>query len=121
MAQSAAQSKEEILNCITKTDARIAQNLKHYRQKHGLTQHHVAKLLCCTLQQVQKYENNINRISTARLIIFARALGLQPHIFYDATCTPPLKKPQTLQDSIKNLSPTKQHILLTLSQELHYL
>ncbi len=100
----------------------IARNVKHYRQFKGLTQLQTAELLGCTIQQVQKYENNVNRISTARLIILARAFNLPLHQFYTKPISPltPENTPVLLGECLSHLTSQKRQLLLNLAQELIY-
>lgn len=54
----------------------VAKKCRQLRQDIGLTQTAVAKEIGVTMQQVQKYEWNINRMSVGRCMQFAEALGV---------------------------------------------
>ncbi len=56
----------------------------HLRRKVlGLSQKDIAAMLGLTFQQVQKYENGINRIGASRLWDFSRILGVDVQFFYE--------------------------------------
>ncbi len=63
-------------------DQRIGRNLRAARHAAGLSQTALAQELGVTFQQVQKYENGVNRISAATLFAAARALGLGVDAFF---------------------------------------
>jgi len=56
-------------------DRKIGALLRERRQRLGMSQKCLAKLLGVTFQQVQKYENGTNRITLARAADAARHLG----------------------------------------------
>lgn len=105
------------INALNRT---IAANIKYYRGLHQLTQLDISEILGCTVQQVQKYENNINRISVASLVILARTLSLQPHHFYlpQRSLHPKNTPTEDLTAYLPHLTPEKQTILLNLATEL---
>ena len=50
----------------------------------GMSQTKLAEAVGVTFQQVQKYENGVNRISASRLQQLARALGVEVEFFFAA-------------------------------------
>lgn len=64
-------------------DAEIGQRLRQARLVENLTQDGLAKKLGISFQQVQKYENGTNRVSSSRLWTMSRVLGLPITYFYD--------------------------------------
>ena len=63
-------------------DIHIGKRLKLRRQILQLSQQQLGEMLGLTFQQVQKYENGINRISGSRLWDFACVLGDDVNFFY---------------------------------------
>ena len=64
-------------------DTQIGQRLKEARRAQGLSQTLLAHALGITFQQIQKYENGINRVSAARLYDIAQVLGMPITYFYE--------------------------------------
>ena len=57
-------------------DVHVGQRVRMYRISSGLSQTDLAKQLGLSFQQVQKYENGINRIGAGRLFDIARLLNV---------------------------------------------
>ena len=57
-------------------DYHIGQQIKIARIAAGMTQEQLGKAIGVTFQQVQKYENGLNRISGSRLQLIADALNV---------------------------------------------
>ncbi|MCS6780987.1 MAG: helix-turn-helix domain-containing protein, partial [Geminicoccaceae bacterium] len=55
-------------------DRRIGERIRLRRTELGLTQEQLASALGISYQQVQKYENGVNRISASRLAEIAQRL-----------------------------------------------
>lgn len=64
-------------------DTEIGQRLRQARLVENMTQDDLAKKLGISFQQVQKYENGTNRVSSSRLWAVSRVLGLPITYFYD--------------------------------------
>lgn len=64
-------------------DAEIGRRLRQARLVENLTQDGLAQKLGISFQQVQKYENGTNRVSSSRLWAISRVLGLPITYFYD--------------------------------------
>ena len=60
----------------TKTDVFVGCRIRAVRKDLGLSQSTIAGMLDVTFQQIQKYENGMNRISAGRLYELATALKL---------------------------------------------
>jgi transcriptional regulator with XRE-family HTH domain len=58
----------------TAVDAYIGAQMRERRSALGLTQGALGKKLGVSFQQVQKYENGVNRVSAARLFEICKAL-----------------------------------------------
>jgi len=56
----------------------IGQNLTKARERAGYKLKDLAELVGVTYQQVQKYEKGKNRLTAAKLVMFARALLVEP-------------------------------------------
>jgi len=57
-------------------DALLGGNIKKYRLQRGLTLSEFARQLEVSFQQIQKYEQGINRVGAGRLSEIARILGV---------------------------------------------
>ena len=63
-------------------DAEIGKRLRQARLVENLTQGGLAQKLGISFQQVQKYENGTNRVSSSRLWAIAQVLGLPMEYFF---------------------------------------
>lgn len=63
---------------LKEMDRAIGHQLRRYRQLRGLSQAGLGHAIGVSFQQIQKYENGVNRITAARLVLLSRALGLEP-------------------------------------------
>ena len=66
-------------------DQAIGANVRRVRLLRGISQTELGKVADVTFQQVQKYENGLNRISAGNLVLFARALGVSIASLFDGT------------------------------------
>lgn len=74
-------------------DIQLGKKLRQLRNIKGVSQDALAKESGITFQQVQKYEKGINRISTSRLLDFAKILETDISFFFkDITTERPSKK-----------------------------
>jgi transcriptional regulator with XRE-family HTH domain len=64
-------------------DVHVGIRLKQRRLALGMSQEALADAVGLTFQQIQKYENGINRVAASRLWELARALGVTVGFFYD--------------------------------------
>lgn len=64
-------------------DGELGLRLRQARLAANLTQHGLAEKIGISFQQLQKYENATNRISSSRLLSVADALGLPIGYFFD--------------------------------------
>ena len=83
-------------------DRHIGARLREQRLLLGLTQQQVAELAGITHQQAQKYESGAERISAGRLLVLARALGVEPGHFFEGLgpgvpARPPARRRQVLE------------------------
>lgn len=66
----------------TDADVSIGQRVKMQRSLLGWSQEKLADALGITFQQVQKYENGVNRIAASRLFEMAQVMGVAVSSFY---------------------------------------
>jgi transcriptional regulator with XRE-family HTH domain len=66
-------------------DMVVSLNIRIQRLAKGLSQTEVADKLGVTFQQVQKYENGVNRIGCGRLFQMARILGVHVMDLFDGS------------------------------------
>lgn len=64
-------------------DIHVGHRVRLRRNTLGLSQEDVAKHLGVTLQQVQKYERGLNRISASNLLILGRVLNVDVQFFFN--------------------------------------
>ena len=69
-------------NKIRKIDTLISWNFKMLRLQRGITQKQVADAIGVSVQQVQKYESGVNRISSGTLQAIADLLGVNVTRFF---------------------------------------
>ena len=67
----------------TELDAEIGRRLRKARISYNLTQTDLAQRLGISFQQVQKYENGTNRVSSSRLYMIADVLNLEMIYFFE--------------------------------------
>lgn len=97
---------------ITNLDVLIGEKIITARKAHKLTRKDLAHKLHITHQQLQKYENGINRISASRLSEIAKILKLDINYFYDSS-----EKTNSLrEDGTKYITEDSKEIALLLSQ-----
>ncbi len=64
-------------------DVHVGARLRQRRTLLGMTQTNLGKALGVGFQQVQKYENGMNRISASRLFALSRLLDVPVEYFFD--------------------------------------
>lgn len=64
-------------------DQHVGRKLKQARQLRSLSQNELAKQLNLSFQQVQKYENGVNRISASKLFEIGQVLDAPIDYFFD--------------------------------------
>jgi transcriptional regulator with XRE-family HTH domain len=69
----------------TDLDRCIGRRIRLHREKRGFTQQELAKPIGVTFQQIQKYENAVNRISASRLFAVAEVLNVPLMAFFHST------------------------------------
>ncbi len=90
------------LNTIPDIEQRVCENLKRFRKSCGLSQKELAEKLDVSFQQVQKYENGINRISAGKLHELSNIFDLPISIFFSENPADDLMS-LTLKQSQKNM------------------
>jgi len=88
MAKTGTQ-KPSTARAPTTIDKQIGARLRVLRHAAGLSQTELANVGGITFQQVQKYENGVNRLSSGRLHQFAAALGTTPAYLIGGTVQKP--------------------------------
>jgi len=71
------------MGVASELDGEIGQRLRRARLSKGLTQQGLAEKIGISFQQVQKYENGSNRISSSRLLGIVGSLGIPITYFFD--------------------------------------
>lgn len=73
-------SDERLANAV---DEHIGKRVKTRRLQIDLSQEKLADLVGVTFQQIQKYENGVNRVAASRLWEMAKALGVPVAYFFE--------------------------------------
>lgn len=68
---------------VTQQDRTVGRRIQVLRKSKGLTQTALGRAIGVTFQQIQKYENGMNRIGASRLSDIARVLEVSVSSFYD--------------------------------------
>ncbi len=76
-------------------DKYVGDKIFTLRLAQGLSRQQLSKIIGVTHQQLQKYEQGKNRISIGRLILIAKALGVEMSYFYEGLDAAPQKEQVT--------------------------
>jgi transcriptional regulator with XRE-family HTH domain len=64
-------------------DVHVGKNIRIFRLAKGLTQSDLGDALGVTFQQVQKYENGVNRVGSSRLARISNVLDVPVNRFFE--------------------------------------
>lgn len=67
----------------TALDQQIGLRIRKMRKKAHMSQEFLGKQLGVSFQQIQKYENGVNRITASRLVDIAKCLNISVMYFLD--------------------------------------
>jgi transcriptional regulator with XRE-family HTH domain len=67
-----------------KTSKEIGEKIKRRRRELGISQESLAEILGVTYQQVQRYENGMNKLNVENIQLVADALSVPVSYFYEA-------------------------------------
>lgn len=81
-----ARTATDVNNCV-------GRRIRQRRLELGLSQSELAAALGISFQQIQKYENGINRVSAGRLYDAAQRLGVILDYFFEGAGSPPEGQP----------------------------
>ena len=76
--------RENLGRDLTEIEQNIGRQLKMLRISKKISQKALAELMGITYQQVQKYENGLNRISVSRLWQFCNIFEVSPDFLFDS-------------------------------------
>ena len=68
---------------IEQVDRVVGQNIRVFRNAKGISQTELGNAIGVTFQQVQKYENGVNRVGSSRLAKIAKALNTPIGLLFD--------------------------------------
>jgi transcriptional regulator with XRE-family HTH domain len=85
-------------------DRHVGARIRERRLVLGLTQHRLAELIGTTYQQVQRYERSLDRLSAGRLLVTARALGVEPGHFFEGLGAERPAEPTPRQQAVLGLA-----------------
>jgi transcriptional regulator with XRE-family HTH domain len=94
----------------TGIDRHVGNRLRLARKLHNLSQEAVAEHLGVTFQQVQKYENGVNRISAGRLHQAAAVLDVPVSYFFPerGSAGTPMSMRESLPESVVDCLDTRE-------------
>ena len=72
---------------IDSVDKLVGQNIRIFRTAKGISQTELGSAVGVTVQQIQKYENGVNRVGSSRLFKIAQALEIPIGRFFDNAAT----------------------------------
>ncbi len=75
-------AKQKTKGLPSEFDVRIGALVKQYRNRAGFSQEKLADALGITFQQIQKYENGVNRIAAGRLFEMSNILNMPVQSFF---------------------------------------
>jgi transcriptional regulator with XRE-family HTH domain len=112
----------------TDIDREVGKRLRALREEAGISQTALGDCSGITFQQVQKYENGVNRVSISRLIQFCDVLGVPVSQVLDGIATARQPKADPLQSlrsgygvrlakAWERLNPKTQGAMLKLIEE----
>lgn len=85
-------------------DTHVGERIRLRRGVLGMSQTELSRAMGVTLQQIQKYERGINRVSSSRLFDLSGALQVSVGYFFDDLAgEPPLSALPVLEDGDLNL------------------
>lgn len=87
----------------TTYSAAIGDKIRSLRKQFGLSQEQLGEIAGVTYQQIQKYENGTDRISTDRLGLIAEGLKIPISYFFEEK-SPKVKEKEVLYHTIGELS-----------------
>ena len=85
--QSRRQHMPRASRRVTPVDQYVGKRIRIARLAAKISQEKLAAACGVSFQQVQKYENGVNRVGAGRLPIFARVLGVDVRYFFDGAPT----------------------------------
>lgn len=106
---------------------KIGEQIMRQRRVRGLTQKHIGRMLGVSLQQVQKYEKGISRISAEKLHALSQALGIPYGIWFGDEFAPESDAPirphdaqaaRLIRDYYAIRSPETRALLCTMAHTL---
>lgn len=87
----------------TTYSAAIGDKIRTLRKQFGLSQERLGEIAGVTYQQIQKYENGTDRISTDRLNLIAEGLNIPISYFFEEK-SPKVKEKEVLYYALGELS-----------------
>lgn len=76
--------REDLNRDLSEIEQNIGRQLKMLRISKKISQKALAEMMGITYQQVQKYENGLNRISVSRLWQFCNIFEVSPDFLFDS-------------------------------------
>jgi transcriptional regulator with XRE-family HTH domain len=92
------------------TDLHVGQRIRMGRMMKGLSQSALGEAGDISFQQIQKYENGINRVSAGRLQQFAKHLDVPVSFFFEGISSEGSKPKDRPDDLARQLVATREGI-----------
>lgn len=93
----------------------IGKQMKMLRMANKISQKKLAKSMGITYQQVQKYENGLNRISVSRLWQICKIFNISPDFLFEGTLSTAPTSGKKKPELIPNTLATSQDIKMMLA------
>lgn len=110
-------------NLSVNIEEKIGKKLREIRIMRGLSQSKLGEMLQAkvTLQQIQKYEKGLNRVSASRLFEIARLLHVSVYYFFEEEedlpeTSIPRKSLISLIKSLESMSPDEKRKFISLAK-----
>jgi transcriptional regulator with XRE-family HTH domain len=116
---------------VTADDVELGRRIRTARLQAEISQSELASKLGVSFQQVQKYEKGVNRVSAARVMIMARALGKPTSYFIEELRVKKTAKMESIDqfmstregtqlvEAAMTLSPAVQQNLINIVRQLN--
>ncbi|WP_233902131.1 helix-turn-helix domain-containing protein [Paracoccus denitrificans] len=105
-------------------DIAVGRNIRKWRRLCGLSQKQVAERVGVSMQQLQKYETAVNRISASRLVEIANVLQVPPAELlaatgcYEAVGMDQYNRAEALVEILSGVSDSTLNLLMAMLHQI---
>ena len=98
---------------VSAIDAHVGRRVRMARLAGGISQEKLATALGVTFQQIQKYENGVNRVAPGRLHAIAKILNLPVSFFFEGL-EKPLQNDSDVLSAVERALSTKEGVRIAI-------